>query len=643
MRAPTKTDALDIAIEFVGSKKYEYVATIAGATSQIEGKARILAFLQKSQTSEQSKTIYLQVDAKYKNAAEHQQNANDDRPHADLKFKLTYALEKNMELATLRGNVQLKQSRQMKEEVRTKYGKQTELRNHAIDHIDVELDLTDVSMDVLEKKLSMKAADVYNYIRYATYQHLNEDNQYNGQKNKMAFEVRLLNDMSSANITMKAANLKSEWKGVPVPKMWRNVIAVPSSQSSYSLIKEMTRNAIQYQDTCQIKSNQITTFGNATIQNVDYDNTWHVAVQYQGRYQSDEWNQGNQAHAKKSNEFVTIAVRNTETNKNNDNENQEWTHKNQNTNKPMEVAIVMRRNANDEVILNLRPGNQQSNNAPRLFVNGKEQQLSESKVQNIYSNGNPQEWLARVYMVKQNTLDQWNVDVKVETAIGDYQVMYNGKEAQIYRDSFFRGNHGICGSYTGQRYNELKSPQNKLVHNKSDFIASWALIFDEQAHKALNRVQQNTRHTEYPSEKIMYSNPIPSPKRAQKPLNLEQNQYDGEDQQSNAQHRQQNKHRQQPRNQDMSSQSATKHQTQYVEDQQKGRICFSKRPLPVCAPSTKANGKYIQKVEVTCRNINDPAAQQYKSQIQRGRNLDMSAHKTDDEIKFNVPKRCEQL
>lgn len=635
MRAPTKTDVLDIAIEFVGSKKYEYVATIAGASSQAEGKTRVLAFLQKAQTSQTSNAIYLQVDAKYKTVAEHQQNENDDRPHADLKFILSCALENNLELATLRGNIELKQSRQMKEEARAKYGKQTEQRNHAIDHIDVELDLTDVHMDVLEKKLSLKAADVYNYIRYATYQHLNEDNEHKGQQNKMAFEVRLLDDMSSANITMKAANLKSEWKGVPVPKTWRNIIAVPSSQSSYSLMEEATRKAIQYQDTCQIKSNQLTTFGNATIKNVDYDNTWHVAVQHQRRNQPVEWNQRNQAQAKKSNEFVSIAVRNIET----DNDNQEWPRQNQNGNKHIEVAIVVRRNANDEVLINLRPGNQQSKNAPRLLVNGQQHQMSESKVQNIYSNKNQREWLARVYMVKRNTLDQSDVDIKVETAFGDYQITYNGKEAQIYRDSFFRGNHGICGSYTGQRYNELKSPQNQLMHNTAEFVASWALITDEQAHKAMHRFQQKTRNTENPSEEIMYSNPIPSPKRAQKPMHQEPNQYDGEDKQRNAQ----NQQKQQPRNQDMSSQSTTKHQTQYVEDQQSGRICFSKRPLPVCAPGTNANGKYIQKVEVTCRSINDPAAQQYKSQIRRGRNLDMSAHKTDDELKFNVPKRCEQL
>lgn len=637
MSAPTKTDVVDIAIEFVGSKKYEYIGTIAGAASQSEGKSRILAFLQKAQTSEQTKGLYLQVDAKYMIANEHQQNNNENRPNADLKFKLTYALDNTMELATLRGNVQLKQSPQLREEVRRNVNQQAGNRIHTVDHIDVELDVSDVPEGVLEKQLSLNVADVYKYIRYATFQYLNEDNEYKGQQNKMAIEVRLLNDLSSASITMKAANLKSQWNEVPLPKMWRNLIAVPSTQSSYNLIEEVTRNAIQYQDTCQIRSNQINTFVNATIENVDYDNTWHVAVQHvqPNRDESDKWIQQNQEVTEKPNGYVAIAVRNTENNNNNeDNENQEWPRKNQNNhNKNIEVAIILRQNANNEVVLNLRPANQQSNNAPLLSVNGKQQQLSASKVQNIYSNENQREWLARVYIVKQNTLDQSNVDIKVETAIGNYQVTYNGKQVQIHRDSFFRGNQGICGAHTGQWYNELKSPQNQLLHNKMEFVASWALIEDGQTHSALKRAQQKVRNIAHSSEEIIYSYPVPNSKRAQNPWNQQQN----ENQNQN-----ENQQEQQSWNQN-GSQSGTKHQTQYVEDQQKGRICFSKRPLPVCATGTKANGKYTQTVQVYCRDINDPAAKQYKSQIQRGRKLDMSAHPSNDQLKFTVPKRCEQI
>lgn len=646
MSALTKTDVVDIAIEFVGSKKYEYIGTIAGATSQTEGKSRILAFLQKAQTSEQTKALYLQVDAKFKTANEHQQSNNNERPTADLKFKLTYALENNMEVATLRGNVQLKQSPQWREQIRTNANQQAVKRIHAVDHIDVELDVSDVPEGILKNELALKVADVYNYIRFATFQYLSEDNQYNGQQNKMAFEVRLLNDLSLASITMKAANLKSEWREIPVPKMWRNLIVVPSSQSSYNLFEEVTRNAIQYQDTCQIKSNQIITFVNATIENVDYDNTWHVAVQQMHRDQSqNKWtNQQNQVDVEKLNGFVAIAVRNIENiNNNEDNGNQQWPRKNQNQNKNIEVAIVLRQNANGQVVIKLQPANQQSNDLPRLSVNGKQQQISESMVKNIYSNENPREWLARVYIVKRNTLDQSNVDIKVETSIGNYEVTYNGKQVQIYRDSFFRGNQGICGSHTGQWYNEMQTPQNQLVHNKMEFVASWALIEDEQAHSALKRAQQKAHNAVNRPEEIIYGNPIPNTKRAQQPWNQQQNENQnqngliGDEQERNSQNLQQNNQRQN------GSQSGTKHQTQYVEELQKGRICFSKRPLPVCAQGTKANGKYTQTVEVYCRDINDPAAKQYKSQIHRGRNLDISAHPSNDQLKFIVPKRCEQI
>lgn len=644
MSAATKIDAVDIAVEFVGSKKYEYIATVAGATDQAHGKSRVLAFLQKAQTSEQSKNIYLQLDAKYKNANEHQNqqninNHNNERPHAELKLKLTYALDNTEEKATLRANAQLKQSSQLNEEIRTNANQQAKQRKHAADHIDIELDTSDVPKDFLEQNFSLKVADMYNYIRYATYEYYSQNDEHKGEQNKLALEVRLINDLSWANITMKSANMKAEWKGIPMPKMWKDLVAVPSSQSNYNLLKEATRNAIQYQDTCEINSNQVNTFGNVSIQNVHYDNTWHVVVQHMHRDQSGKSQQQrqhqHQVDANKLNDYLAIAVRNNQ-------DEQQWERDN-NKNKHIEVAMVLRQNANDEVVLNLRPGNQQSNNLPRLSVNGKQQKISESKVHNIYSNGNPREWLARVYIVKRNTLDHANVDIKVETAIENYQIAYNGKQLQIQRDSVLRGNEGICGSHAGQWYNELKSPQNKLVSNKKDFVASWALVENKPEQIATMQAQQKVRSAEYPSEETVYSNPIPNAKRAQKPWNQRQQEQEQQQNGNDMNNYEQGRNSQQNRQQNGQNPSGTKHQTQYVEDRQNAQICFSKRPLPVCAEGTKANGKYIQTVDVYCRDSNDPAAKQYKSQIQRGRNLDMSAHPTNNRVRFTVPKRCERV
>lgn len=644
MSAATKADVMDLAVEFVGgSEKYEYIATIAGARDQSYGKSRILAFLQKAQTSEQPQRIYVQLDAKYKNANEQQQqeNNNNDRPYADLKLKLTYALDDDKEMATLRANAQLKQSSQLNEEIRKDVNQQVEQRKHAIDHIDIELDASDMPKE-WKQSLSSKAAEVYNYIRYATYEYLNQNDNHQGEHNKLALEVRLIDDLSSANITMKSANMKSEWKGVPMPKMWKNLVAVPSSQSQYNWLKEAARNAIQYQDTCQINSNQINTFGNVTIQNPRYANTWHIAVQHMHRAQSGESNQQYQHDDSKPNHYLAIAVRNSNNNNNNqqNNEDWEWTRDNQNKKQNIDVTIVLRQNVNDEVVLNLQPGNQESNsNIPRLLVNGKEEKVSELKVYNIYSNGNPRKWVARVYIVKRNTLDQTNADIKVETAIESYQIVYNGKHLQIQRDSALRGSQGICGSQTGQWYNELKSPQNKVVNNKKDFIASWALIENEQVQLMSMQAQQKVRSAEYPSEETVYSNPIPNAKRAQKPWDQRQQQQNGYDYEQGR--RSQNREQSNQPDQN-GSQSGTKHQTQYIEDRANEQICFSKRPLPACAPGTKANGKYGQKVDVYCRAINDPAAKQYKSQIQRGRSLDMSAHPTTKQLTFNVPKRCQR-
>lgn len=611
MSAPN-ADVLDVAVEFNGSKDYAYVATISGAVNQAERKSRILAFVQQSKSND-AKGFYLQIDSKFRTNEElpqqrQQQQFADNKPYADVRFKLSYAIGQNLEIATVNGNVQLKQSPEFVMDPKYK---------NAIDTVEIELDMKNLPQMLMEKEFGFKVSTVYNYLRYATLKYLNEDFEYKGQADKVSFQMHLSSDKHSANFTMKTPNMKTQWKGVPLPKTVKQIAAVPTD---FNWLTEMKREAYQYRDTCLITGNQIKTFDNRTIKNVEFYNTWHVAVHKMNEYEAN--------NGRKSAHYASILVKNVE----NNNENKK-------------AMIVLHQQFKNDIELVLSPQNQ-PNNVPQVYVNGKEVKVTKSAYE-IYSTENPQKELARLYAVEQfdRNGDKLMV-VKVEIKSGKYEVIYNGKEMKIRSNTLFRNNGGICGAFTGQQINELKTPQNKVLLNENEFVASWALIEDSNAHYALKQAQQESRKSAQPKEEIIYGNPIPNHKLAEKPSNNKQWRQENSREQENShfnQNQQQNRQHKNHQHKKQNHQVATKHQTQYVEEPQNKRICFSKRPLPVCADGSKANGKMTQSVEVYCRDINDAATQHYKAQIKQGRSLDLSNYTANAEIKFIVPKRCEKL
>lgn len=691
MTAQNVADVLDVAIEFNGSTNQKYVATISAASSKTEGKSRVLMFFQKSSTDGQTKAVHVQVDAKYQSVDElvHQYNqaGNDHtkQPFSDIKFKLSYSLDNVLELASIRGKIEMKQSHEfneyMKEQSQLKWSYNTDAqRKNTADIFNVDLHFPQSSVEVLKKEFGVKASNVYNYLRYATHLYLNEEDfEYQGQNDKVSFEVRFSPDMSFANATLKTSNMKSEWKGVHVPKMIQNVVVVPRN---WNFFEEVARDAIQNRDTCFITENGINTFENQAIKHATFGKTWHLAVhkmresvnyennneyknQYNNEYNNEYYNQFNKpAH------YASVLVRDAQYDPENQQSGTDEVDNgsnmyNNNANQIKEVLIVLHQKTKQDITLRLSPSQQGSNKVPRIFVNDQENKLSSTKNFVVYSNEYPKEVLARAFVIEQNTYNGQKYGVKVETELGNLEVTYYGQYVNIRSNSFMRNNRGICGSFTGQNTNELKTPENKIVRNNAEFVASWAVIDDNSnAPNSLRQLQYRVKENQYPKEEIFYGNPISGSQKNNKPFYQQsENDYENsnnyyEQQQQHGhghngqqgQQGQQQQYGQQGPNANSNSISnrnsepyGTKHQTQFYEDTANSRICFSKRPLPVCGPGTKANGKLILNVESYCRDINDSAAQQYKAQILRGRNLDMTNNASNKVVKFAVPKRCEQI
>lgn len=645
MTATNGANVLDVSIEFAGQKKHEYVATISGASSKTEGKARVLFFAQKSTSGSPNKAVYLQAEAKYQTAdqlrQQNQQNEQNEqvKPFADVKFKLSYSLDNVLELATVEGKWSMKQSAAIRQYVQQLNSEKSSVETrfvypNAVDHIDIEVDYQNAPSAVLEKEFGVKMSHIYNYVRYNTLWSSAENNEYQGQKDKATLEIRLWPNMKSANMTLKTPTMKTEWNGVAVPSMTKNWAVVPTN---WNLYEELKRELIQNRDTCTVYGQETSTFENQTVKHGALGNTWHLAVHKmrEGVYAANQNENNQRVH------LVSALVRDAQQSQ----ENQQTYSYNGNDDaqeNKKEVLIVLHQQNENDITMRLKP-RAQHNNIPRVTVNGKEQDLSQSSTVYVRSTENPNEVLARVYVVEGHQQGQ-KPAILVEITQGNLQVTYDGKNVQFRSKSLIRNNRGICGSFNGQRANELKSPQNKIINNDKEFAASWAVVEENSAaDHVVKQMKQHIHQKQYPSDEVLYSNPVPNVEKSQKPSQYQNNQQNWE--QSKAQEGQyweENNQNNQNMNSNRPAKNGIKHQTQFVEDFDNQRIYFTKRPLPVCPPGTRANGKVIQNVEVISRDINDPAAQQYKEQIQRGRAVDMSNHSADGVKKFAVPKRCER-
>lgn len=584
------------------------------ATSQSNGQSK------PSQTS--SKVFYFQADAKYYTPEDLRQPIQE-KAFANVDWKLSYGFDNVLEVATIRGNVQMKQSSDLRKYLQQQLTKKTQNKfivPNAVDNIDITLDVKDSpTVSVWEQYLGVRITDIYNYLRYTTFMNLRENTEYNGNENKIFFELRLSNDLKSADMVLKTHHSKAEWNGVAVPKMLRSFVVVPIS---WNFVEEWKREAIQNRDTCFVSGNEIITFENRTVKFNGLGDAWHLAVHKmrdQQQRQSTEVRVSGPLEKDYENKEAThqasILIKDAKTHQSQD--------------KTKEVLIVLHQKTQEDITLRLAPQKSTTENVPRLIVDEQyEKPLNYEQVTEIYSTEKPQTVLARVYVVKDlhGSEEEYKNSLRVETTLGNLEVIYDGENVQIRSTGFNRNSRGVCGAFTGQVYNALKSPVNTIVNNHNDFVSSWAVI-DQQSNRNLQSKVQKIEQTvsAYPKEEVFYSSPIPDMRKGQK-ANQQSNDYN-DDTESNV---------------NKQLKFGTKHQTQFVENFDKQEICFSKRPLPACPKGYKVNGSFVKQVPVVCRNINDKSAQYYKKLLQQGKPIDMGNYNAEKTIKFSLPKRCER-
>lgn len=589
-----KTAVLDIAVEFDYNKTVNYAITVSSSKSKIEQKSRYLLFLS-TRTSDQSepKALYMQVDMDY----EMNPMLDDDimrNVSAKADMELVYGnpdQKTSTDKTKVRGTVQLGQSKDRKE-----YDRETTKpkMSNGIDYMKAEL--------YLENPTASDRSDVrtiYDYMNHITYSHIKEEraNSDDDSNNyKWTLEAELANDMKKVSVKMSTPEKKIEWETVRVPELVRHV----TKMSKMEQLMDLKYAANENEDTCSITKNVLKTFGDQTVKH-DLGETWHLAVQksWPIRRNTDVDNDDMTKTTDKTTYDGRVSILVRDASKMESKTNEEYQNDEQ-TAKGKEILIVLHKKEGDETI-KLMPKTS-SESSPRLYVDGMEKILDPDQETVIYTKSIKKPW-AQVYITRYGDL---NLRLKNESM----DLFYNGNDIKVKSNSMFRNNRGLCGAYTGESKLDRKSPNDLIVNDDDEYTASWALT-DTKSPKKLTELKQRVTEENYSPEEISYGNAVPNKK--EKPDNKNK---------SNA-----DKHKCQ-----------TEHQTQYMEKD--SQICFSKRPLPVCAPGCKFNGKTTQDVEVHCRDAKDAAAEEYKKQIHRGRSLDMTSHKTTKRVHFSIPKRC---
>lgn len=578
-----RTAVLDVALEFDYQKTVNYALTVSSSMSKIEQKSRYLLFCSRQSPEQgESNAIYMQVDM------DNESNPMLDDTKRDVSAKIDMKLvygntdrEKSSDKTKVRGTIQLGQSKnRMKYDRKTtKTAKTNVIKNY----MKAELYLENPTST--ERSYTHK---IYDYLNQVTQSHIKEErtnSDENSNNYKWNVEAELSTDMKSVSVKMSTPEKEIEWETVRVPELVRRVIRVPKMEQLTDLKYEVNENE------CLFTKNVMKTFGDQTVKH-DLGEIWHLAVQksWPIRRNADVDNDDKIKTIDKTkyDGLVSILVRDAS---NKESKTNKELQMDEQFEKGKEVLIVLHKKQGDETI-KLMP-KKYSESSPRLYVDEMEKTLNPDQETVIYTKSIMKPW-AQVYITRYGDL---NLQLKNESL----DLIYNGDDVRVKSNSMFRDNRGLCGAYTGDSKVDRMSPNDLIVNDDNEYTASWALIDNEESPKKLSELKQRIIEKNY------------SPENEEKSENKND---------SNA-----GKNRCQ-----------TKHQSQYVEKD--SRICFSKRPLPVCVPGCKSNGKTTQYVEVHCRDLNDPAAEEYKRQIHRGRSLDMTSYKANNKLHFSIPKRC---
>lgn len=458
----------------------------------------------------------------------------------------------------------------------------------------------DISYEGLSQQAKNMTYKLYSFARYMGFHYLDENLfEGNNQKDQIKVLARVAPRYESLNVTLLTEKTRSDYNNIRIARWLRPVLAVhpvfPVSDRIYGYAQQT-----YFRPTCVVDQTETNTFDNLTYP-IHLGKTWHVAMYYlvngelqhhQQKYQQKQHHHQQETRFQSEGDYdYVLLVR-------------------ESGNYKKDVKIVINDEKNYWEIDMLPEQNQEKHQFGQVLVNQKQVQFDQ-----YHSYDLEEGQIARVYALP-------NGEIKVEIT-DDFYVIYDGHRVKVTTTSDkFRGDvRGLCGTFDGQQETDFMTPKQCVLQKAREFAATYAVI-DEQSQGPAAELQKKAHKEPCYEKETLYSNVITGQDIYGKKHQHREHEYD----------QQQQRHHE-------SGNSCSKHQTQYVEEEQSNEICFTVRPIPVCRSHCRPAKKIVKNVDVHCVQKSNVSAM-WKQQIDMGSSPDFSLKTVHKQIKIKVPQTC---
>ncbi|XP_019887836.2 uncharacterized protein LOC105281428 [Ooceraea biroi] len=208
--------------------------------------------------------------------------------------------------------------------------------------------------------------------------------------------------------------------------------------------------------------------------------------------------------------------------------------------------------------------------------------------------------------------------VRVMSEKYEMNVVYDGERVRLELFDEYRNDiRGLCGNYDGQPDNDFITPKNCILKDPEEFTATYAMTKDSCEGPAMEN-KQKAEKSKCIRMRNLQSNVI-SDREAGRPW-IENKKWGYHHEHLDA-----------------SGKRCTFYRTKIVEEGDE--ICFTTRPLPICAEGCKPTEMKTKKYLLHCMPKNE-SSMHLKKRIEKGANPDMTQRSVSKSHSFEVPLSC---
>lgn len=592
---------LDISLVFDGNKKTEYVVTMSQANSPVDEKKRVLLFVSgKPIKSSAIQQVSVTLTGKYpKKSMLNFENAlknndkSDIRAHVHIgenlqtrpvymKVKTTMEQTDNYRDYLLNEN---SDGRRCKKDIATgKY--QTPSCLDAMYWAQFQ-DYITISSEFENSNQEIKQVinDILQSLRHLGFWNLKEDRNIKEKPDQYEIALQFAPTVNNVNMSIVTEDMKLMFRDLTLD---RHLVLFFTDEN---LNKQHQRNKREDRHICGLDENIITTFDRNVLSN-KIGKCWYAMLQTKIN-QKDAKNNGPRE--------VSVLVR--------DNSDSQQ----------VDLMIVVAQPKGQDHVIQLSAGNS------RIQVNGEEKKVSSDESIDVFDENNAERTALRLY---QRVKGEYVIQLEENLM----NIHYDGKRIRIHMDPKYRGNtYGLCGTFTGEKFDDFVTPKKCIIKNERFFTASWALGNEHCS----NEVKEIKAQTEkMPCNRIQYY--------SGNFVNKLETRNSGESHGYSSSSSSSSEENDRLRNQKNTPVDCNvKQQIQFIENND--QICFTTDVLPACPSHCTAQRKEEKRVPVHCRSVHDSITQLYKQQILKGASPDISSRPVSRTVAFNVPTKCTYL